>query len=161
MNKLSQKEAVYRAVMAFLTEHGRSLESGDAVSLSTDDRKTVVAMIVGSIQAGDVNMSEEAAKTYDTPEKISTYTVGLLSNWLRKDSRLNGGTKHTIKNPGARAGQDDEVVKKLKALRKIVTRYSDIQKVDAEISLRLKEIMAPSESIDLAHIPEHLKHLVK
>jgi len=39
--------------------------------------------------------------------KLRSYCSGLQSNWLRKDTRLNGGVKYVAKNPGSRAGSTD------------------------------------------------------
>lgn len=159
---LSQKDAVYRAIVAYLSENGRIFEDGDALNLSPSDRKTIVTMIVEAISSGQVEFSRDAATKHSTPEKLRNYTTGLLSNWLRKDSRLNGGAKHEIKNPGARVGQDDILIKKLKELKKLLTRTSDILKVDAEISIRLKQIQAEKEpKVNKDLIPDNLQYLVK
>jgi len=110
---LSQKEGVYNAVVAFHNDNGLSFEDGNKVEFSKDDRATVIGIIYEAFNAGEIDMSTEAKTNFDTPEKLKTYTNGLLSNWLRKDVRLNGGSKYVAKNPGSRAGQGDETVKNL------------------------------------------------
>lgn len=161
MAKYSQKEAVYTAVTSYLTDKGRSL---DDVILSSEDRKTIVTMLVRTIEVGDVEMSIEAANKYDTADKIRGYSIGLLSNWLRKDARLNGGKKHKIKNPGIKLGQDDEVIKDLKSIRKLLTQKHEIELVDKEIKNKVESLHREkivNIVVDTKHIPNHLLHLVK
>ena len=161
MAKYSQKEAVYTAVTSYLTDKGRSL---DDVILSSEDRKTIVTMLVRTIEVGDVEMSIEAANKYDTADKIRGYSIGLLSNWLRKDARLNGGKKHKKKNPSIKLGQDDEVIKDLKSIRKLLTQKHEIELVDKEIKNKVESLHREkivNIVVDTKHIPNHLLHLVK
>jgi hypothetical protein len=164
MAKYSQKEAVYAAIVSFLEENNRSFDDGEKVELSSEDRKTIVTMIVATINVGDMEFSTEAAIKHNTPEKIRNYSTGLLSNWLRKDSRLNGGVKHSIKNPGSRVGQDDELIKSLKNLKKILTSQKEIEAVDAEIEAQMEFLRAKkikSITVNKDDIPTHLLHLLK
>lgn len=164
MAKYSQKEAVYLAISSFMQENDRQFDNGDKLDLSSEDRKTIVTMIVAAIDIGDMEFSVEAAAKHNTPEKIRNYSTGLLSNWLRKDERLNGGAKHSIKNPGSRIGQDDDVVKTLKQLKKELTNIREIAAVDGEIEARLEWLRNEKQKsvlIDKSSIPKHLLHLVK
>ena len=164
MAKYSQKEAIYAAITVFMQENDRRFDDGDKVELSAEDRKTIVTMIVAAIDVGDMGFSPEAITKHDTPEKIRNYSTGLLSNWMRKDSRLNGGMKHSIKNPGSRVGQDDEIIKSLKSLRKVLISKKEIDGVDAEIALRTEQLRTEklkSVNINVGDIPAHLLHLMK
>jgi hypothetical protein len=135
----SQKQVVHNAIMAFLQENGLSLND-NKVELTHNDRKTIVTMIMAAIDSGDMHLSVTALAKHDTPKKIRNYSTGLLSNWLRKDHRINGGLKHKIKNPGSKANQDDEVIKSLKSIRKLLSNHKEILAIDAEISLRIKQL---------------------
>lgn len=165
MSKYSQKEAVYAAVTAFLAENDRPFDDAMKVELETEDRKTIVAMIVGAIQSGSVDLTVEAAAKYNTAEKMHGYVTGLLSNWLRKDERLNGGEKHSIKEPGSRAGQTDSTVKALRALQRSLSLKEEINMVEEEIQTRLQELklekVKKGPAINLDLIPENLRHLYK
>lgn len=164
MAKYSQKQVVYAAVSAFLKETSRSFDDGDKVDLSSEDRKTIVTMIVAAIDVGDMEFSSEARLKHNTPEKVRNYSTGLLSNWMRKDDRLNGGAKHSIKNPGSRVGQDDDVIKSLKALKRVLTSKKEIEAVDAEIVLRVEQLRTEklkNTLINKNSIPTHLLHLIK
>jgi len=163
MAKYSQKAVVYEAISSFLQENERQFDAGDKVELSPEDRKTIVTMIVTAIETGEMEFSPEAATKHNTPEKMRNYSTGLLSNWLRKDKRLNGGAKHSIKNPGSRVGQDDEIIKSLKSLKKILTSKREVEIVEAEIQIRiefLKNQKSMNVLINKDAIPTHLLYLI-
>lgn len=157
---MKQNDAVFSAVCKVLGKDGFN----DAVILSKEQRDEVVAIVTQGIINGSVDFSTEAKAKHDTEAKIKSYTTGMVSNHLRKDKRLNGGVKHEIKNPGSRAGNSDEQVKALKALRSSVTSPEQIRLVDEEIEKRmneLKAVKAKTVEINIDLLPEHLRHLVK
>lgn len=137
---LSQKEAVFAAVTSVFAQSSRTLTDGETVTLSKDERANVTSIVCAGINSGDVAFSTEAAAKYDTAEKLKGYVSGMVGNWLTKDKRLNGGDKYTPANPGSRAGQGDEVMKNLKALRGTLTDADQISAVDSEIEKRKGEI---------------------
>lgn len=158
----SQKASVYAAVKAFLDEREIAHEDGQKVTLDKDGRKTVIEMISQSAIIGDMTLSAEAAAKYNTIELMRGYVNGLLSNWLRKDTRLNGGGKYAAKNPGSRAGQGDEVLKNLKALRTTLTEKAHLEACDAEITKRTAEVQAAKAKkveINFDKIPESIRNL--
>ena len=160
---LKQKESVFNAVESVLVESGKSVEG--RVELTKEERGQVVSLVTESIISGDTEFSDSAKTTYDTPEKIRSYVVGLVNNWIRKDKRLNGGTAYTPKNPGSRAGSTDPVIKELRKLLSTLTEDDHKAAVQAEINTRLEEIQAAKqatkkEEINLDNIPEHLRALV-
>ena len=113
--------------------------------------------------SGTVELSNEARFKYDTDAKLKSYTQGLVSNWIRKDVRLNGGSKYETKNPGSRAGSGDDTVKALRALRSTLTNADQISEVEAEIASRVAAFKAsktPKLEINAELIPENLRHLV-
>lgn len=155
----NQKEAVFSAVCSVLGQD--SFDS--AVELTKDERATVIEMVCEGFSAGEVEFSEAAQQKYAEPSKLKTYTNGLVSNWLRKDKRLNGGVKHTIKNPGSRAGSGDKVIRELKKLKSTLTEDHQIEAVENEINKRLAAIKAEkaqSIEIDASLIPEDLQSLL-
>jgi hypothetical protein len=157
---LSQKEGVYNAVVAFHSENGVPFEDGNHVQFSKEDRATVIGMICEAFNADEIELSESAQAKFSTPVKLRSYANGLVSNWLRKDVRMNGGTKYAAKNPGSRAGQGDETVKNLRLLKKTLTDVAQIEACDSEIASRLAEIKAskaPVAKIDYDAIPASLR----
>lgn len=163
-NTFSQKESVYAATKAYLSENNVKHEDGQRVALSKEGRRTVIQMVTTAAMAGEMELSAEAQAKYDTTEKMSGYVNGLVSNWLRKDIRLNGGEAYEPKNPGSRAGQGDELIKNLRNFRKTLTEEGHKQAVDKEIAKRQLEIQASKAKkveIQIDLLPESLRGFVK
>jgi hypothetical protein len=159
--KLSQKEAVFSAVTSVLGENGVSVsDSSDVGSLLTKEHRSQVNNILfASFRAGTIELD----RTFSDVE-LRAYVSGLQSNWLRKDSRLNGGAKYAPKNPGSRAGSSDPSLKAMRALRKTLSSESDISEVEAAIATRVSELAAAKSSkvsINVESLPESLRGLVK
>ncbi len=157
---MKQNDAVFGAVCAVLGND----QFETAVELTKEQRETVISIVTDGIISGTVDFSAEAKAKYDTPAKVKSYTSGMVSNHLRKDKRLNGGTKYETKNPGSRAGQGDDQLKAMRALRSKLTDPEQIALVDAEIAARTEAIRAAkvkAVEINISSIPEHLRHLVK
>lgn len=156
---LSQKESVYQAVVYVL-----GTIEGNSVSLTKEQRSEVIELVTESIMNNETDFSAEAKAKHDTREKVKTYVNGMVSNWLRKDTRLNGGSKYETKNPGSRAGQGDEQLRNLKALMSMLTDADQKAAVQAEIDKRIAELQAAKAktvTINVDAIPEALRHLIK
>ena len=155
---LSQKEAVYNAVQSVHT-----FEDGSSFSLSSEEKLQVIEIVTAGFQSGEVSMSEAAHEKYigsGDDKALFTYTRSLVDNWLRKDTRMNGGVKYETKNPGSRAGSGDDTIKNLKALRSTLTDAEQIATIDEAISQRqaeLKAERAPKVEVDYDHIPDDVK----
>ena len=159
MSKFNQKEGVFNAVCA-VTEQ----ESFDgAVTLTKEQRASVISIVTEGLVSGDIDMTAAAREKHNDEAKMRTYTNGLVSNWLKKDLRLNGNEPHKPKNPGSRAGSSDAVIKNLKALKSTLSNPEQIAAVDAEIDKRLATLKAEKTKtveIDINLIPEDLRDLV-
>ena len=154
-----QNDAVFAAVCAVLGAESFF----EAVKLDSDQRKQVVEIVAKGIFNKEVDFSDEAWAKHNTFEKVRSYTVGMVSNHLRKDKRLNGGEKYEIKNPGSRASQGDAVLKNMKALRATLTDPEHIAAVDTAIAEREAELKATKSkqvTIDVDKIPHELRHLI-
>ena len=102
------------------------------------------------------NREKLASKT-----KLSQYVSGLISNWLRKDPRLNGGEKYTPKNPGSRTGAGDEQMKTLKALQKQFAGTDKEAKILASIEKRKAELAAEKfEEVDVSVLPDEVREAI-
>jgi hypothetical protein len=146
---LTQKEAVFVAVKSLFSQSGRTFIEGTKIELSKDERATVTQMVVEGINSGDVAFSDEAAQKHATADKVKAYVSGMVGNWLTKDKRLNGGSKYEPANPGSRAGQGDEILKNLKALKTTLSDAAHLAAVDAEIESR-KQLIAASKTPAIA-----------
>lgn len=159
MSKFNQKEGVFSVVCQVV---GQDSFDG-AVELTKDQRSEVIELVTQGLLKGEIEMKDEARAKHDTEAKMRTYTNGLVSNWLRKDLRLNGGEKYEIKNKGSRAGSGDKVIKELKKLRSTLTDEAQIAAVNAEIDKRMAVIKAEkakSIEIDTSLIPEDLLDMI-
>lgn len=156
---MKQNDAVFQAVCSVLNVNGFD----GAVELSKDQRESVISMVTEGIVAGKVDFSAEARAKHDTPEKVKSYTTGMVSNHLRKDKRLNGGEKYEIKKPGSRAGSGDATLKALKALQTTVDADSESwHQIEAAIYERTTELSKKKEvTINIDALPEEFRHLVK
>jgi hypothetical protein len=157
---MKQNDAVFSAVQNTTGETSFS----NAVSLSKDEFAQVVEQVTDGIESGEVDFSDEAKAKYDSRDKIRKYVVGMVKNHIRKDKRLNGGTKYEAKNPGSRAGSGDEQLKNLKALLSTLTSEEDKEAVQAEIDARKAQLQASKakttqKEINWDLIPEHLRSL--
>jgi len=148
---LNQKEAVYNAI-----QEVKTFEDGSKVDLTKDEKSTVKAMLVTGFEEGKIELKSEQ-------DDLGKYVNGLINNWLRKDTRMNGGTTYTCKNPGSRTGQQDPMIKNLRLLKKRegITE-SDLAEIDVAIAARLSEIKPAkaAQTIDVSALPEEFQHLV-
>lgn len=159
MSNVNQKTGVFNAVCSVLDQE--SFDS--AVELTKEQRSQVIEIVTNGFMANEIDMSDAARVKHDTPAKMKTYTNGLVSNWLRKDKRLNGGQQYKVKNPGSRAGSGDAVIKELKKMQSTFTEQEHIDAVQAEIDKRLAVIKAEKAKnieIDMSLIPDDLKDLL-
>lgn len=145
---MNQKDAVFAAIVSVLGHTPTT-----AVELTESQKPLVYDILVKGFMNGEI-----AYKSDFDEAIIRKYVPGLVNNWMRKDKRLNGNTEYQAKNPGSRTGAGDE---RLKALRALLAAVPDDVKptVQAEIDKRLEELK-PSKTINVAALPEHLRHLV-
>lgn len=157
---MKQREAVYKAT----AEAIEGFEDGMNVNeiLDATARAEIISVVTGWFTAGEVDLSDSARAKYDTEEKIKGYVGGLVSNWHRKDTRLNGGVAYTPKNPGSRAGQGDAQIKELRKLlsmHKGTKQEAEIQRfIDARLT-QLKADKVKTVEIDTDLLPEELQDL--
>lgn len=160
----NQRTGVYNAIVAFCDENNVAFEDGMEFVPTKEQRTEIIALVAAAFEAEEITMSEEAKEKYNNLAKLKSYSNGLVSNWLRKDPRLNGNVKHEIKNPGSRAGSGDPVIKELRKLKKTLTSGSaEFTAVDQEINKRLEKVQAEKAkkvTIDVDQIPEELRHLI-
>lgn len=167
MSTTTQKEATYNAIKSVLKVNNVSFEDGQDVSelLTTDLKKEVRSVLFEGFRAGEIAQSDTfISNTLHDNSALNRYCTGLISNWTKKDRRLNGGVKHIIKNPGSRAGQGDEQVKELRKLLKQVAGTKAEAQVKEALDARLAEVKASKATkveINVEALPENLRHLVK
>lgn len=160
MSKLTQKDAVYNAVTSVLAENNVSVEGTNASAVMTRElRAQVNQVLFEGFRDGSIELDKEFTDT-----ELKGYVSGLQSNWLRKDTRLNGGGKYSAKNPGSRVGSSDPSLKAMRALLSTLTSESDKAEVQTAIDARVSEIQASKVKkvvIDTTALPAALQGFVK
>ena len=143
---INQKEAVYNAVSEVKT-----FEDGEKIELTKDEKSTIKEILVTGFEAGEITLQR-------TQTDLPKYCTGLLNNWLRKDTRMNGGSTYVTKDKGSRTGNKDAQVRNLRILKGEATSPEDRDKIQAAIDMRLKEIKpeAVKKEVDFSVIPKEL-----
>ena len=135
---MKQKEAVYQAVVNVCGEHD------GAYSPTKEERATINQILFEGFRQGKIDLTKE----FDDSE-LKTYCSGLTSNWLNKDTRLNGGTKYVAKNPGSRSGMKDPMVAALRAALAMTTSEEKRAEIQGRIDERLAEIKPTKTAVTL------------
>jgi hypothetical protein len=144
---ITQKEAVFTAVINVCGH------VDGAYSPTREQRAQINSILFEGFRSGKVSIDGE----FDDA-KLKAYVSGLQSNWLRKDTRLNGGTKYIAKNPGSRQGQGDAQLKAMRVLLSTLTEESDRAEVQKHIDSRIAEISAAKTkvTVDFSALPTEL-----
>jgi hypothetical protein len=149
----TQKECVFGVISGLVGEVTGVFKP------NKEQLKEIYEMVTDDIVAGNVNFSDDAKAKYNTRDLIrKDYVPGMVSNWIRKDLRLNGGEKYETKNPGSRAGQGDEQLKNLKALKAQHPEHAE--SIDVEIAKRVLELgLAKKKTVEVDYdlIPAELR----
>lgn len=157
---MKQKESVYEAVSSVVEIIA---ETNVNETITTQQRKEVHSIVFEGLRDGTVDFSDKAKEKYRDDKDLNGYVSGLISNWLRKDTRLNGNTKYTAKNPGSRTGQGDAQVRELRKLLKIHAGTDKEEEIQGFIDQRVEQLKldkAKDISIDVSQIPKELRDLV-
>ena len=165
MSKLTQRQAVYNATHQVLKDAGINFDDGQDIKdvVTSDHREAVNAIICEGFTQGTIELKDTPAnkEKLDSASKLKSYVSGLMSNWYRKDKRLNGGATYEPINPGSRTGQSDSQMKNLRLLKKqFEAAGKDTNEIDKAIDKRsneLKASKAKSIEVDLNEIPAELK----
>jgi len=168
---LNQREATFQAITTVLSNSGVSFTSGEDVKgvLTSEHKKKVRDILVTGLKDGSITSTQEFMSKMSTDADLSKYTSGLISNWIKKDSRLNGNKKHQSSGGSSnsnRVGNGDSQVKELKKLLKATAGTDSEQEVAEALNARINELKvnktsSVKKSINVESIPENLQHLVK
>jgi hypothetical protein len=149
----TQKECVFGAIVQLFGFDGGVFKP------TKEQLKEIYELVTDDLAAGNAAFSDDAKAKYSTRDLIrKEYVPGMVSNWIRKDLRLNGGEKYETKNPGSRAGQGDEQLKNLKALKAQHPEHA--AEIDVEIEKRVAELGLAKKKqvvVDYDLIPEELR----
>ena len=148
---MNQKEAVRQALVNVCGEQ-------EVYTPDKEQKAQVKAILFEGFKAGTIDIKKEK-----NDSDLKEYVSGLLSNWLRKDTEINGGIKYFPKNPGSRQGNSDPSLKAMRVLLAQVKTDEERAEVQGYIDARLAEIQAskPAKAIDYSALPAELQRLVK
>jgi hypothetical protein len=150
----NQKEAVYSVVMSVFNAKEETNDLPISQQIGAEDRKVIVAEVTKLFIEGKVALSSPQAD-------IKKYVVGLVNNWLRKDTRLNDGAKYITKNPGSRSCVSDPVIKNLKNLLCDPSLTTEQRAyIQAEIDKRIAATKPTPAAVDMNLIPDHIKAML-
>lgn len=124
---MTQKEAVHMAVTSILASAGINFTSGVTVAAGVLDknlRSQVNAILIQQFLNKEIDLSDEARTRLSNTKNLRSYVSQLVSNWLKKDSRLNGGAGQ-VPAPKAKKNVNDP---QLKAMRHLLTVQTDASK---------------------------------
>jgi hypothetical protein len=116
---MKQKEAVYLATKEVI---GSEFEDGmnvlEHLVDNTEAKRSIVDIVCSGFEQSKIDLKSTEANTAKTkdPKALRAYVIGLVNNWHRKDTRLNGCVKYETRNPGSRAGAGDEQIHSMKKL---------------------------------------------
>ncbi len=143
---MKQRDAVYNAITSVLKDSGVHFEDGTDVSplLTKELRGKVHAIVAEGFTSGTIEFDPTAANQAKLADeaKLNAYVSGLISNWVRKDKRFNGGVSYVAKNPGSRMGSSDDQLKTLRALRKQFAGTEKETIISEQIDRRVAELRA-------------------
>ncbi len=92
-----QKDAVYEAIKRMKPD---MVDSDRPVTLSKQEKELVKREVFEGIKNRRVQYGQDPLPSDD---KLELYVSGLVSNWMRKDKRLNGHTTYSPRRPGSRS----------------------------------------------------------
>lgn len=169
MQNYSQIEAVFYCVSNYIREkHGDFVahETNAHALLTLSDKTLITQMLVQMAQAQQMPIGgKKHAYDLSDNKQITRYCRGLLSNHLRRDARLNGGTPRSELDEQKRGPNGDD---ELKALKGLFEQYDGNVEAQADIAKAIDDRKATLEAerkkafvIDASKLPAHLRHLVK
>jgi hypothetical protein len=167
MEQTNQREATYNAVKSTFESNGVAFEDFMDTKgfLTPEMKKEIKTLLFEGFRSGSISYTEKFANTkLNSDKELNKYCGGLVSNWTKKDKRLNGNIKYEIQNPGSRAGHGDDQVKAMRNLKKTTNDPTVLAEIDKALEERIAEVKASKVKnvvIDVQALPEHLRHLVK
>lgn len=146
---MKQSTAVFMAICAVKGSDSFT----EKVTLNEAERAQVFAMVLEGFNGGTIDLS----KSYDE-KALKSYTNALISNQLRKDTKLNGGAKYEPASTGTRSFGGDEQIKQLRLILKTDLSDEDKRVVEAHIEARVTELeIAKQPTVDWSKVPEAVR----
>lgn len=91
MSQISQKEAVYAAVLDVL---GDTFVSNSPLKLTKEQRIAIQNKVTAALTTG--NVAFRNPEKLKNAEYVKTYVIGLVSNWVRRDPRFKAAVAAAV-----------------------------------------------------------------
>lgn len=144
---MTQKDAVFSAISQILATNNISFQpsSTNVASLLTRElRAQINAVLVANFNAGSIELSDDAKNKLQDVAELRAYISGLVSNWVRKDPRLNGGTvlatSTSTTTTSSKNIKSDPQLQALRALHKSQLDTTKQLEIQAHIDRRIAEL---------------------
>ena len=143
---MTQKDAVFSAVSQVLSSNNITFTANStnaSAVLNRELRLQINGVLVQQFLAGSVELSEDAKNKLNDESELRAYISGLVSNWLRKDPRLNGGTVLATTSSKSTLTKSIKSDPQLQALRKLHSAQVEPAKrleIQAHIDRRIAEL---------------------
>jgi hypothetical protein len=154
MKFANQKEAVFSITCGIIEKFGQKYDAKTNWNqvLTKPMKADIVKSLAEQFTAGNIPLDRPQG------DKLESYCVGLLNNWLRRDTRLNSGVQYVGK-----VGNADPAIRetrKLLASGKI-TDPKTIKQIEETLNKMVAEKATKhSVEIDVSKLPEELKKFV-
>jgi hypothetical protein len=138
MAKVSQKDAVFNAVISVLTDSKITFEL-----YKTKFKKLLNyehRLIISKILFDGLKNKQIEIKSAKTDKQLSQYAAKIQSNWLQKDLRLNGKMRPILELKQHKIEKEDAQIKALLKFRQTLVKKRDIEEIDIIIQFRLQQM---------------------
>lgn len=151
--KVNQRTATVNTILSVLNERGVNYElNGETpifeVLTDTDKAKTREILFT-MFRQGEIEHKASFQSKVDDDSELKKYISGLVNNWIRKTKEFNGGVKYEAKNPGSRAGSQDEKVKEMRKLLSITTDPTAKAMIQQAIDERVASLKAEKNQVEI------------
>ena len=163
---VNQRTATVNTIISVLNDRGVEYELNGPTPISevltASDKEQVRSILFTMFKSGEVEYKEAFQAKVDDDTELKKYISGLVNNWTRKAKELNCGKAYVPKNPGSRAGSQDDQIKEMRKLLSVTTDPEAKAMVEQAINDRLATIKAENNKVEINYdaIPEHLKELL-
>jgi hypothetical protein len=140
---MTQKDAVYSAVSTVLNNAGISFtaSSTSVFSLLTRElRSQINAILVTQFENNEIELSVEAKGKLANKSELKAYVSGLVSNWVRKDARLNGGSNINVSSVSKRIFKSDPQIKAMQLLLSTKSDPNERIEIQSFIDNRISQL---------------------
>ena len=171
---VSQADCVYGAYLEALMDAGLNIADLDTTNatlasyMTKEIRNSVKSKVLAMFNGGVVNLKGDK---WSDSKYLGSYVSGLITNWMHKDKRLNGGTKYASVK-----AREDASVKAMRLLQASFAVDSDEYfEIQVSIASRLGELEAlvtakleaskasrgdKKSKVKASDLPEALRHLM-